>query len=277
MTEQQYLNYEVSSNNLPSLKDVIDYILIEKTDEDSMLRNAQRLHLIMLAKEAVNQLKFKNTDLVKAIIFDVPSNLIMPFEDDYSEFVRASVKCGCEYYPLKTNNKPKSITTYLQDCKGELIFDCNGEVVNADSDLKCSHDNCYKECNTCVKVCFSTDPCDECANKFKNSSIWVRDGFYQFSNDLEDAEVFLEYLADDTKDANGNYVSECAIKVKPIYFEAIKFYVYWKYYINRSSTTRLAPYYKSEWERELRKIDKKKTKKTTIDEINNIMSLIRSL
>ena len=142
MREEYYNDSNLWGNGFPSLKDFIDRIFIESEDHDSLLRYADRNHLVLLSKRALREIGFYMCESVRGVTFDVPDKLIMPFPEHYQSFVRASVLEGCEMHELKVNDRlPKHIVTYLQTCGGELIFDKQGEVYDVDTHLKCRHNN----------------------------------------------------------------------------------------------------------------------------------------
>lgn len=245
MREEYFLDRELWGANRITLKDVIDRIIIEAKDDDSFIKNADRGHLILLSKRALREIGYTTNFLAKGLKVTVPSSLMIPVEEDFSELIRASVIDNCKLFRIKENTgSNKDIASYLQDCKGDLIFDGKGQIFDSCSNVMCVHENKVSECNNCTKCSVSTE------DKYRNSSIEIVNGAIIFSHDLEDKEVFIEYLSNEIMDS----LDECNIRIKEIFEEGIIYYVYWKYLERRVNTSNRANTFRDLYQIELSRI-----------------------
>lgn len=245
MREEYFLDKTLWGDGQLSLKDVIDRIIVEMKDDDSFIRNAERGHLILLAKKALKELGFITSYGAKGVKFNVPMSLSVPVEEDFADLIRVSVIQDCKLYRIKENtNGNYEVKSYLQDCSGDLIFDCEGQVYDSDCRDNCSHNKPACECEECDKCCVDN------SDKYKDSTVQIINGAMVFSHDIEDKEVFVEYMS------NGlvNELNECDIRLKQIFEEAIIYFVYWKYLEKRVNTQNRASYYRELYLLEYRRI-----------------------
>jgi hypothetical protein len=262
MTEQYYENPELWINGSFSLKDIIDDILVTAQDQDSLFKYASPYALGIIARAGLRDLQYSYKNSVRAIEFDVPSSLLMPFPEDYHSLIRASLSDGCGNLTEITQRSriPAYAVAYLQSCKGELVFDCKGEVYELSSSLTCRHGNCVSECSECQKCHI------ECKD-VHNDWISEQNGFFQFSPEIEGKSVFIEYASNGTEG-----LSDCAIRVKYGYEAALTSYIKWKYLIDRRNTQNQAVYYQQEYMREIQKL-KKRTPGTNPTDINALIKV----
>lgn len=264
MYNEQYISDESQwGNSLPSLKDVIDDILIEKEADDSIFRNASRTHLKAIAIRGLRNLQYKMKDNVRAISFTVPENLTVPLPMDYEQYLRVSILDGCDVIPIQVNTTaPSRVATYLQQCGGEFIFDCNGELYEVNSDLKCRHGNCVNECQDGCKPCCV---CEDKENKYNGLQVYIENDRFVFDNELEDEQVIIEYVS------NGMFenLNECAIRIPYNYYEVLSNWIKWKYLEGKEQAMNRILMYREEYKKE-KKLLNKQTDTTSKEEIISI-------
>jgi hypothetical protein len=197
MTEEQYYNSPHLHGNYQyvSLKDIIDNMLSESLDEDSYLKNISRSKIIKKALEGIRKLNTNTANDILAIEITVPDSLYITMPFDYVNWVRVSVIIDGALQPLNENKNINTAIGYLQDHRGELLFDNKGMVLTADSG------NIY---NTPYKRYTLKDCCGCGQSNVNNKDIAKygefvvddRRGSIAFSSDLMDKDIVLEYISD---------------------------------------------------------------------------------
>ena len=204
---------------MTTVKDIIDDFILEKDDHNSIFRHARRTHIKSLAKRGLKKLEYTLRGNVRAVSFAVPPSQSVDVPDDYEEWVRVSVQEDCKLHPVRYNDElPAYVSTYLQDCSGEFLYDCCNDIVKIDTSTSCRHSDCAKECNECMRM-IVCDPCEE--------DYWFKEGDdkFIFSPNLEGKEIFIEYISTGwTTD-----MDECEIKIKDTYHEPLLAWMRWQY------------------------------------------------
>lgn len=228
LSEQYYNNPELWTNGTLTLKDIIDDIIIISNDQDSLFKDVSRYALSLIARNGLRDLNYAVKHSVRAVQFNVPSSLMMPVPEDYMNWVKVSLTDGCgNLTEIDFNsNVPAFVVAYLQNCGGEVMFDCSGDVFDMASELKCRHGYCVKDNNCPECRCYKCDCVDH-----KKGWFTVHEGFFQFSSELEDQEVFIEYAS------NGiEKLDDCSLRIKDGYKEALTNYIKWQYLLNKRNT-----------------------------------------
>lgn len=202
-----------------TLKDVIDDIITEKDDHNSIFRHARRTHIKNLAIRGLKKMMYKLKGNVRAIRLNVPMSQSIETPVDFQDYIRISVMDGCKLKPISYNREiPAYAKQYIQDCGNEILYDCCNEVMSIETLTSCRHSDVAKDCNKCMRL----DVCEPCG-----SDMWfsVSDDKFVFSPSMEGKEIFIEYLS------TGWYedMDECEIKVKSIYHEALIAWIKWQY------------------------------------------------
>jgi len=245
MTEDYYNDPKQWGNSLPSLKDIIDEVILDAEEQSSVFRNYSREAFIRYAKRGLSMLNYKIKDNIKGVEITVPCSLFFPLFEDFTSLVRASViECG-ELFPIYENKDlPNSIERYMQQCCGEVVFDCNGQVYTIGDSLNCKHGCTTDSCNECVDLCF-VDPCTQKANKYKDEYIkLLKDPHrFGFSDGLEDKQILIEYLS------NGLVYSldECSIRLKEEWTEMLIHFIKWKCLEHNVQYFQLSQYHKQQF------------------------------
>jgi hypothetical protein len=219
-TDDQYYENEerFGERRFVSLKNILDNISLMSGD-DSYFKNIPNYTLEILGKMAIKEFNVDILSKKKAISITVPPNLTFPFPRFMTDWFRISVinECGT-LTPLNINNNP-TIRDYLQDNEAELLYDCDGEILEANSfNAEIGH------CRIAVECSLLVTPCSD-SRTYENSFVKenLEANYFEFSTDLEDKEVVIEFVT-----AGLNETKACDIKVHHNMERAVEFYI--KYY-----------------------------------------------
>ncbi|WP_430611498.1 hypothetical protein [Flavobacterium sp. JP2137] len=200
-TPYQYFSDENQHGNYQyvSLKEIIDNMLFEATDDDSYLKNIKRFRLFHYALQAIKEANKSTANDILAFEITVPDNLVVIVPQDYVNYVRVSVVVldasngGFYLQPLDINENISTAVGYLQDHKGEILFDENGGILTADS-LN-GYAKPYKKYSIPSGCSGSTAKTSQ-LSKYGQFKVDERAGKFLFSSDLTDKEVVIEYVSD---------------------------------------------------------------------------------
>ncbi len=194
---EQYYNNEslYGTYQYVTLKDILDGILMEiELDDDHYLKNVKRATIIRHAKFAIREVTRQAAGDVKAFEVTIPTSLVWPLPQDYVNYVRISmviydnVTGSYRLQPLAINKDISTAIGYLQDDNWELLFDNDGQILQADSLNAIARP--YRRFE------FSQDVDSFKKNAFGEYTIDERRGIIAFSSDLSDREVVVEYVSD---------------------------------------------------------------------------------
>jgi len=216
-TTQEYYNDQSNwgQDQYITLADIINTIQAT-TDDDSYFKNVKPHVLSIHGKQAIKRL---NVDLglkQKAIQMYVQPSKIIPFPRYMTNWYRVNVINSCgKLQELNINNDP-NVSDYILDNDGNLIFDNNGDILEANS-FNGEYGTCLVRCDElCVK--------EECGQEFKDS--WVKavdKKYFEFSDDLVGKYVVIEYQT-----AGLESVKDCDIKIHQDLEFVITEYIKWK-------------------------------------------------
>ncbi|MFK5981444.1 MAG: hypothetical protein QM499_00905 [Flavobacteriaceae bacterium] len=200
-----YENKEQWGNSMHiTLENVIDNIIATKGN-DSYFKHISRPAASIFGKQGMKRL---NVDLInkdKAIAIQLSPNRTFPYPRYMTNWRRVSVLNKCEKLTvLNINNRPE-IRDYLQDNEWGLLYDSDGNVLEASS-FNAEVGECYQY--ECVQI---IDDCTD--DKFKNS--WVKDNkkgsYFEFSEELVDEIIVIEF---ETAGLEG--IADCDVKIPNI-------------------------------------------------------------
>jgi len=201
-----------------SLKNIIDNISL-LAEDDSYFKNTPEYILETYGKMAIKEFNVDVLSKKKAISITVPPNLTFPFPRFMTDWFRISVLNECNSLtPLRVNNNP-TIEDYLQDNEAELLYDCDGNILQGDSfNAEVGHCRVQIDCPLIP---------NSCADSANYSESFVKEnlegGYFEFSPDLDDKIVVIEFVT-----AGLDEVKACDIKVHHNMERAVEFYI--KYY-----------------------------------------------
>jgi hypothetical protein len=113
-----------------SLYDIVNNFLLMYYGNHSLVNNEERYKILFHAKRAVQELNYDAFKEIKALELTVASNLIYVLPSDYVNWVRISLYKDGYLRPLTENIQTLSANAYLQDNKGFILFDQNGNIVS---------------------------------------------------------------------------------------------------------------------------------------------------
>lgn len=204
MTDQEFIldKEQHGAYQYVSLKEVIDNMMLESFDDDSYLKNTKRYRLIQYAKQGIRKLTTDVANDILAFEITVPDNLTVILPREYVSWVRVSlvtkdpITRGFILQPLNENRNIQTAIGYLQDHKGEILFDHNGMILKSDSSN--GYGQPYKrykisDLGSCGKgKMLDTSK----VSKYGEFVVDERKGCMLFSSDLMDQEVVIEYISD---------------------------------------------------------------------------------
>lgn len=137
LTDYQYYD---NNGNLPenenwgsyqymTLDDIVTNFMLMYVGNDKLINNVERYNVLFHAKRAIQELNYDSLKEIKILELDVADNLRYILPADYVNWVRVSMlKDGC-LHPLTENIQTNWASAYLQDNKGRILFDQNGEIL----------------------------------------------------------------------------------------------------------------------------------------------------
>ena len=199
-TPQQY--YEDSNSHgqyqYTSLKDIVDNMLLEASEEDSYLKNVKRSKIINHARQAIRTVTRQAASEVLAIEVTVPDTLFWELPQDFVHYKRISVVVvdpstgSLRLRILNVNENINIATGYLQDNNGKLLYDNTGKILTADSS------NGYNLPYKTYSFSTSHQPGLDTSklSKYGEFVIDERRGCILFDSGLRDKEIVIEYVSD---------------------------------------------------------------------------------
>lgn len=265
-TDQQY--YEDKDHwgegQFITLQNLIDNIKL-KEDDDSYFKNVKEFRMSIIAKQGLKKLEIDVLPSSRAISFQLPPTKIFPFPRFMNDWYRVSVVTSCNNLKVLTiNNNPK-IQEYLQDNEYEIIYDSNGEVLQA-SPQHLDYGKCIKFTN-----CLEKTEKEKEEKEFEDS--WVKEylqgNYFEFSDDLVDKEIVVEYKS------NGlEKLKDSEIKIHNDLELTLEYYIKWKLLEGKRNTPMSeVMYFKQQYITEKRRSSVLTAKKITLQQIIDAVSL----
>lgn len=210
------------------LSEVIKKMTLLASDHRSHLSGTSRSTIIMHAKEGLRNLTSDIKQEQLAYEITVPDSLVWPLPQDYVSnlsifLVHRDTKTGnFELLRLDKNNKMHTTTGYLQDHDAKLLYDHDGQILEADSS------------NAMAKPYKNTPnyPSYLGGRPTKDTSKYSQYGSYQFdkrkgiivfSSDLADKEVVIKYISDGLQ----AQLSESEVSLHKYIREPLEDYIYY--------------------------------------------------
>jgi len=181
-----------------SLKDMVDNMLLEASEDDSFLKNVKRSKIINHARQAIRTATRQVSTKKLCIEVTVPDTLFWALPQDFVHYKRISVVVldqttnSLRLKVLNVNQNINTATGYLQDNNSDLLFDSNGEILTADSS------NGYNLPYKTYSFSTSFQP-NQDASKLSKYGEFVIDeerNCILFDSSLRDQEVVIEYVSD---------------------------------------------------------------------------------
>lgn len=239
-----------------TIQDIVDEIYLEAQSIDSLFRNKERFLMYKYAKDGLNKLNLSFASNLKGMNIEVPMSCKVEKPDDYYQFVRAYI-INCDGSTIEINRNqqiPEKIYHYLANCDGSLLEACEGEYIK-DECVSCnpkkngsSDANCVKCCGSGYYLPPALAQIVSDLNTYKNSFIKENGSFFEFSSDLEEVSVVIEYIGN-----QAGSLSECEIVISEEMADPLKYYIRWKLLENGQETISQSQYYKNMYKSTSRK------------------------
>jgi hypothetical protein len=179
-----------------TLKQFIDEFMVETTDPDSYLNNTPRSKIVTQSKIGIRTLNREIKKTVLAIEMTVGPDMYLPLPQDYVDWVRVSVvTADGKLKALNINVLINRAIGYLQDDTGEILFDEQGQILQADGTNYIGKPyRKYKFTDYFRGKNFELDT--SVLSRWGEFLIDEERGTIAFSSNLEGKEIVLEYISD---------------------------------------------------------------------------------
>jgi hypothetical protein len=212
-----------------SLYDIVNNFLLMYYGNHSLVNNEERYKILFHAKRAVQELNYDAFKEIKALELTVASNLIFVLPSDYVNWVRISLYKDGYLRPLTENIQVLSANAYLQDNKGFILFDQNGNIVSPQNSqidfqrLNNQKKDIYLNPNSpyngqegwymdglwyfqfTIGARFGLNT--ETANFNPTFNIDKKKGVINFSSDMMEQSCILEYISDGMENGDDSLVT----------------------------------------------------------------------
>jgi len=133
-----YTNEEVVPENanwgeyqFVTLKDIVNNFMLMFVGDANLVNNVNRYTVLFHAKRGIQEINYDALRNIKVLQRSMDENLKFVLPADYVNYVRISVEKDGVLYPLHENSKINYSAEYLKDNGGNLLFDQDGEVLEA--------------------------------------------------------------------------------------------------------------------------------------------------
>jgi hypothetical protein len=203
------------------------------------VNNEERFKIIFHAKRAIQELNYDAFKEIKVLELNVDDSLRFVLPHDYVNWVRISMYKDGLLLPLSENIQIMSSNAYLQDNKGEILFDQNGNILepsNSNIDferIKGTKKSIYINAGSQFNgyqgweingtwyfdrrfgARFGLNT--ETANRNPTFNIDKRKGVINFSSDMGDNLCILEYVSDGMEGGDDSIISVNKLFEKYVY------------------------------------------------------------
>lgn len=227
-----------------SLGDVVNNFMLMYVGNDKLVNNVKRYDVLFHAKRAIQELNYDAMREAKVLEMSICDDLKFVLPPDYVNWIRISLYKNGSLRPLTENIQTNYAKSYLQDNDCKILFDESGDILIGTSLLDYDRitgqsKNMYLgDGNMNGKPGYFVDGSwffdyaigarfglnTETANANPTFRIDKRSGVINFSSEMSDEIVVLEYITDGME--NGD---DADIVVNKLFEEYI--YAYIKYII----------------------------------------------
>lgn len=185
MTYISQFQYYTNNGNTPedanwgsyqyvSLQDIVTNFLLMYSGNHSLVNNEERYKILFHAKRAIQELNYDAFKEIKVLELTVAANLKFVLPSDYVNWVRISLYKDGYLRPLSENIQTLSSDAYLQDNKGKILFDINGNILKP-QDSMIDYDRLHK-----LKKSIYLNQ----GNQFHGQMGWFVDGSWYFDYNI---------------------------------------------------------------------------------------------
>lgn len=226
--EDYYENEDAwGGNQYVTLKDILDGLMMQtRLNEDHYLKNVKRALLVSYAKNAIREVNRKAASEVLEFEITIPETLTFPMPQEATGIIGVwlvmldNTTSSYRLAPLDIDNTINTAISYLQDDRGDLLYDENGSVLQGDGLNAIGTP--YKNYRFNGYYQPGTD-----ASKFSKYGTVTYNkirGVMAFDSNLVDREVVIRYVSDGLHAS----LSEGEIRVHKHLRSTIENYVYWE-------------------------------------------------
>ena len=213
-----------------SLYDIVNNFMLMYAGNHNLINNEERFKVLFHAKRAIQELNYDAFKEIKVLELNVNDQLRYVLPSDYVNWVRISVYKNGYLYPLTENIQVNYANAYLQDNSGSILFDEDGNILqpefsNIDYDritgqkksiyLNSGHPFDGYEGYFVGGMWYFETPFGggwqslntETANTNPTFTIDKKSGVINFSSDIQDNLVILEYVSDGMEGGDDSLVS----------------------------------------------------------------------
>lgn len=232
-----------------SLQDIVNNFMLMYVGNDKLINNVQRYNVLFHAKRGIQELNYDAMKETKIVELSVCENLKIVLPNDYVNWVRISLYKDGLLQPLSENIQTNYATSYLQDNNCRVLFDEQGNVLEGTSILDYERitgssksiymgngsyngnsgylydGDWYFNYSIGARYGMNT----ETANSNPTFKIDKQSGVINFSSEMADQLIVIEYVSDGMQGGD-----ESLVTVNKLFEEYI--YAYIKYVILNSKT-----------------------------------------
>lgn len=244
LTDYQYYNNEGNqpqdanwgSYQFVSLEDIVNNFMLMYVGNDKLVNNVERYNVLFHAKRGIQELNYDAMKEIRIVELTVTDRLNVVLPEDYVNWVRISLYKDGLLRPMTENFQANYATAYLQDNDGFVLFDFEGNVLKGTSLLEEDRVNSQNVAiypgerqldktniyQYTVGGRFGVNTETQSGNP--TFTIDKRAGVINFSSEMQDNNVVLEYVSDGLEKGD-----DSAVSVNKMFEEYI--YAYIKYAI----------------------------------------------
>lgn len=116
-----------------SLQDIVNNFELMYSGNHSLVNNEERYKILFHAKRAIQELNYDAFKEIKVLELSVCDNLRYVLPSNYVNWIRISLLKDGVLRPLTENIQANSATAYLQDNSCRILFDAQGNALEASS------------------------------------------------------------------------------------------------------------------------------------------------
>ena len=232
-----------------TLKDVVNNFMLMYVGDTELINNVKRYAVLFHAKRGIQEINYDALRNIKVLQMEVGDDLKFILPSDYVNYVRISVEKDGILYPLHEYIKINYASEYLKDNDGELLFDEDGEVLEAgNSQLDrnrlaglpqkrfLGEGSRYGHMGWCVDGCWYFSYGiggfyglnTETANINDNFRVDKSSGVINFSSGVRNQSIVLEYVSDGMENGQDDLIS-----INKLAEDYIYAYIKWAILSNR--------------------------------------------
>jgi len=243
-TQEQYYSSEENYGGYQytTLADIIDTFLLRYVGDDKLINNVRRYDIIGHAKKGLQELNYDALKEIKKLELEIGDDLRFILPQDYVNYVRIStVDSNGNFRPMIESTRTGIVKAYLQDNKYKILFDDAGNALEGTSITETNSANISAERNNYYARGYEEGHLNQRRNSYNIDTtlanvngtfvISKQDGYIQFSADIPNRVVVLEYISDGLESAD---VEE--IKIHKLAEVALYMYVRHQILANKINT-----------------------------------------